>query len=90
MAIEEALSLVDKTGDLPVPLHLRNAPTRLMKEIGYGKEYQYAHSFENNFVDLEYLPEKISGTKLYDPGNNPREKELRDNLRRLWKEKYGY
>ena len=89
-AIEEALALVDKTGDLPIPLHLRNAPTRLMKEIGYGKEYQYAHSYENNFVDLEYLPDKVSGTKLYDPGNNPRENELRESLKRLWKEKYGY
>ncbi len=88
--IDDALALVDKTGDLPVPLHLRNAPTRLMKEIGYGKEYEYAHSYEGNFVDLEFLPEKISGTKLYDPGNNPREKEIRDNLRKLWKEKYGY
>ena len=61
IAIDEALALVDKTGDLPVPLHLRNAPTKLMKEIGYGKEYAYAHSYDNNFVDLEYLPEKISG-----------------------------
>lgn len=90
MAIEEALSLVDQTGDLPIPLPLRNAPTRLMKELGYHEGYQYAHSFENNFINMEYLPDKISGTKLYDPANNSREKEVRENLRRLWKEKYGY
>jgi putative ATPase len=90
MAIEEALSLVDKTGDLPVPLHIRNAPTKLMKDLGYGRDYKYAHSYEDNFVNLEYLPEKISGTKLFDPGNNARENELRDFLKRLWKEKYGY
>ncbi len=90
MAIEEALSLVDRTGDLPVPLHIRNAPTKLMKDLGYGKDYKYAHSYEDNFVDLEYLPEKISGTKLYDPNNNARENELRAFLKKLWKEKYGY
>src|SRR5256714_410471 len=73
MAIEEALSLVEKTGDLPVPLHIRNAPTRLMKDLGYGKDYKYAHSYEDNFVNLEYLPEKISGTTLFEPGNNARE-----------------
>jgi putative ATPase len=90
MAMEEALSLVDKMGDLPVPLHIRNAPTKLMKDLGYGKDYKYAHSYEDNFVNLEYLPEQVSGTKLFDPGNNPRENELRKFLKRLWKEKYDY
>jgi putative ATPase len=90
MAIEEALSLVDQTGDLPVPLHIRNAPTRLMKDLGYGKDYKYAHSYEDNFINLEYLPEKISGTKIFEPGNNVREREIRDFLKRLWNEKYGY
>lgn len=90
MAIEEALSVAREKGDLPVPLHLRNAPTKLMKELNYGKEYQYAHDFENSFALLEYLPEKISGTKFYDPGENARENETRDFLKRRWKEKYGY
>ena len=90
MAIEEALSLVDKTGDLPVPLHMRNAPTKLMKELGYGKDYKYAHQYEDNFINLEYFPESIAGTKLYDPGNNARENELRVLLKKLWKDKYGY
>ena len=90
MAIEDALSLVRKTGDLSVPLHLRNAPTKLMKDFNYGKEYDYAHSYPGNFVNLEYLPEQIHGTKIFDPGNNAREIEMRDILRRNWKEKYGY
>lgn len=90
MAIEEAFSEVKKSGDLSVPLHLRNAPTKLMKEIGYGKDYKYVHSYENSFVDLEFLPEKIAGTKFYEPGNNVREKEWREYLKKLWKEKYGY
>lgn len=90
MAIEEALQLVRETGDLPVPLAVRNAPTRLMKELGYGKGYQYAHSYEGNFVNMEFLPDKIKGTKFYEPGNNAREEELRKYLRALWKEKYGY
>ncbi|MFZ4412950.1 MAG: replication-associated recombination protein A [Bacteroidales bacterium] len=89
-AIDEALALVSKTGDLPVPLHIRNAPTKLMKDIGYGKEYKYAHSYENNFVDLEFLPEKIKGQKFYEPQNNPRENEIRTRLKGLWKKKYGY
>jgi putative ATPase len=79
MAIEEASSLVNDTGDLGVPLHLRNAPTRLMKEIGYGKDYAYAHSYEGNFSEQEYLPESLSGTKLYDPGTNAREQETRNS-----------
>lgn len=90
MAINEADALVKKTGDLPVPLHIRNAPTKLMKDIGYGKDYKYAHKHEGNFVDLEFLPEKITGTTLYDPGNNSREKETRLYLNSLWNKKYGY
>ena len=90
MAIEAAAANVEKTGDLSVPLRLRNAPTKLMKNLDYGKDYQYAHSFENNFVELEFLPEELSGTKFYEPGNNPRENEQRTYLKNLWKEKYGY
>lgn len=90
MAINDALALADKTSNLSVPLHLRNAPTKLMKNLNYGKDYQYAHQFENNFVDLEYLPEEISGTKFYDPSNNVRENELRKFLKERWKEKYNY
>ncbi len=89
MAIREAQSLVKKTGNLPVPLHLRNAPTKLMKNEGYGKDYKYAHGYEGNFVDLEYLPEKLKGTRLFEPGDNSREKEMRNKLRVMWK-KYGY
>src|SRR5215510_2376369 len=90
MAIEDASDLVRRTGDQPVPLHLRNAPTKLMKDIGYGKDYRYSHSYEKNFSEQEYLPDKISGTKLYDPGENAREKEIRERLRELWKKKYNY
>lgn len=90
MAIRKAAEMVKQTGDLPVPLHIRNAPTKLMSEIGYAKGYQYAHDFENNFVALEYLPEKIKGQKFYNPGNNQRENELRNRLKNLWKEKYNY
>lgn len=88
--IENALATVRATGDLPVPLHIRNAPTRLMKDIGYGKDYQYSHAFEGNFKEQEYLPDSIAGTKFYDPGNNAREQELRKHLQNLWKSKYGY
>lgn len=90
MAIEDALAKVSQSGDLPVPLHLRNAPTKLMKSIGYGKEYKYAHQYDGNFVNLEFLPEKISGTRFYDPGRNARENEAREKLRKNWGEKYGY
>lgn len=90
MAIEDALAVVNASGDLPVPLHLRNAPTKLMKDLNYGADYKYAHKYENNFIDLEYLPEQISGTKFFEPGNNARENELREFLRKRWKEKYGY
>ncbi|WP_162340507.1 replication-associated recombination protein A [Cyclobacterium salsum] len=90
MAINQAQALVRQEGDLPVPLHLRNAPTKLMKDLDYGKSYRYAHDFENNFVMQEFLPDKIAHTKLYDPGNNPRENELRKQLQKLWGKKYGY
>ena len=90
MAIEEALSLVREHGDLSVPFHIRNAPTGLMKKLGYGKDYQYSHMGEGNFIEQEYLPEKLAGTKLYDPGPNAREDELRKFLKQRWKEKYGY
>jgi putative ATPase len=90
MAIEEALRTVRETGDLPVPLAIRNAPTKLMKDLGYGANYRYAHDYEDNFTEMEFLPASLSGTKFYDPGNNPREEELRKYLRALWKEKYGY
>ena len=90
LGIELATEAVQKSGDLSVPLHLRNAPTQLMKELNYGKDYQYAHNFESNFIELEFLPEEISGTKFYEPGNNSREQEQRNYLKRLWKEKYGY
>jgi putative ATPase len=90
MAITEAMSTVQKTGPLPVPLHLRNAPTKLMKQLDYGKNYQYAHGFEGNFVEQEFLPETINGQKFYEPGNNARENEQRTFLKTRWKEKYGY
>jgi putative ATPase len=90
MAIDAALSEVRKSGDLPVPLHLRNAPTKLMKNLDYGKNYQYAHSFENNFIEQEFLPEKISGKVFYEPGNNARENETKQFLNKRWKGKYGY
>ncbi len=90
MAIERAMEQANKEGDLPVPLHIRNAPTRLMKDIGYGKDYKYAHHFDQNFVDQEFLPQQLKGTKFYDPQDNPRENEYREKLRRFWKDKYGY
>ncbi|WP_442265471.1 replication-associated recombination protein A [Tenacibaculum sp. ZS6-P6] len=90
MAIGKAQDLVRKTGDLSIPLHLRNAPTKLMKDLDYGKDYLYSHNYENNFVNQEYLPEEISNTKLYEPGNNARENSFRETLRKRWKEKYNY
>jgi putative ATPase len=89
-AIDEALAAVRKYGDLPVPLHIRNAPTKLMKNLGYHKGYEYSHSYENNFSPQEYLPNELSGTAFYDPGKNAREDELRKYLKALWKDKYGY
>jgi putative ATPase len=90
MAIGDALAAVQQQGDLPVPLHLRNAPTRLMKNMDYGKGYKYSHSFENNFSEQEYLPKELSGKVFYEPGSNAREEELRKYLRALWGKKYGY
>ncbi len=89
-AIGEAQQLVKQTGDLPVPLELRNAPTKLMKELGYGDTYKYAHNYTNNFANQEFLPKTIEGTKLYDPGNNSREDEQRRFLQTRWKHKYDY
>ncbi|RNA62104.1 replication-associated recombination protein A [Chryseobacterium nematophagum] len=88
MAINEALALVKQTGNLPVPLHLRNAPTKLMKDLDYGKEYKYAHSFEGNFVDQAFLPEAIQDIKLYEPGNNSTEKKIYEELKKKWTKKY--
>jgi putative ATPase len=90
VAINQAQDLVRKTGDLPVPLHIRNAPTKLMKDLNYGKDYKYAHEFDNNFITQEFLPEKIKGTKIYEPGENARENEIRRFLQTRWKDKYGY
>ncbi len=90
MAIGKAQQLVKQTGDLPVPLHLRNAPTKLMKELGYGDDYKYAHSYDNNFAEQEFLPDAIVKTPLYDPGNNSRENGTREFLKNRWKDKYGY
>ena len=89
-AIGKAQALVRETGDLSVPLHLRNAPTKLMKELDYGKDYKYSHSFENNFAEQEFLPDEVKNTKLFEPGNNTREHSIRDFLKKLWKGKYGY
>lgn len=88
MAINEALALVKRTGNLPVPLHLRNAPTKLMKDLDYGKEYKYAHSYEGNFVDQSFLPEEIKEVKLYEPGNNATEKKIYEELKKKWNNKY--
>ncbi|WP_138434835.1 replication-associated recombination protein A [Winogradskyella algicola] len=89
-AINKALHLVKETGDLSVPLSIRNAPTKLMKELGYGDEYKYAHNYENNFAEHEFLPDEIKNTQLYNPGNNTRENAQRQFLKARWKEKYGY
>jgi putative ATPase len=90
VAINKALEAVKKTGGLGVPNHLRNAPTRLMKDLNYGKDYLYAHQFEDNFIEQEFLPQEIKGTVYYEPGNNAKENELRSFLKKRWKEKYGY
>lgn len=89
-AINKAQALVKQTGDLSVPLHLRNAPTKLMKDLEYGKEYKYAHAYPSNFVEQEFMPDEISGSQLYVPGDNPAEAKIREKLRQQWKEKYGY
>jgi putative ATPase len=90
MAINEAQALVNKAGDLPVPLHLRNAPTSLMKDIGYGKEYKYAHEYKDHFVEENYLPDEIKSTQLYKPQDNPHEEKFLTRLRKLWGKRYGY
>lgn len=87
LAIDDAIALVKKTGNLPVPLHLRNAPTQLMKELDYGKEYKYAHNYENNFVNQQYLPNEIKGSSIWNPQENPAEKKMSDHLNNLWKKK---
>jgi putative ATPase len=90
MAIGKAQQVVKQTGDLPVPIHLRNAPTKLMKELGYGEEYKYSHDFANNFAEQEFLPTELSETTFFEPGENAREKEIRQFLKNRWKNKYGY
>lgn len=90
MAINKAQQVVKQTGDLPVPIHLRNAPTQLMKELGYGKDYLYSHDYPQNFAFQDYLPEELQGKTFYEPSNNPRENALREALKKLWGERYGY
>jgi putative ATPase len=90
LAIKNAQSIVRETGDLSIPLHLRNAPTKLMKDLDYGKDYKYSHDYENNFVSQEFLPKEIENTQIYNPGNNPRENKFRELLRKLWGKKYNY
>jgi putative ATPase len=90
MAIESAIEKVRETGDLPVPLHLRNAPTRLMKDLGFGKDYKYAHSYEGNFTEDNFLPEDIKGSKFFEPGSNPKEAEIKKKLLKMWKDIYDY
>ncbi|EJF37058.1 MgsA AAA+ ATPase, C-terminal domain protein [Capnocytophaga sp. oral taxon 335 str. F0486] len=89
-AINKSQQVVKQTGDLSVPIHLRNAPTKLMKELGYGKDYQYAHDYESNFAFQDYLPDELQGETFYEPSDNPRENALRDYLKKLWGERYGY
>nr|HPI79931.1 replication-associated recombination protein A [Cyclobacteriaceae bacterium] len=89
-AINRAQQAVAETGDLPVPLAIRNPPTKLMKDLDYGKGYKYAHDHKGNFADMEFLPDEVKGTKFYDPGQNPRENELRVFLKKLWGKKYDY
>ena len=89
-AINKAQQVVKQTGDLSVPIHLRNAPTKLMKELGYGKDYQYAHDYESNFTFQDYLPDELQGETFYEPSDNPRENALRDYLKKLWGDRYGY
>ena len=90
VAIDKALALAEQTSHLPVPIDLRNAPTKLMKEIGYGKSYKYSHEFEGNFAKQNFLPDELKGQKMYEPSNNPRENEIRRNLQNWWEEWYKY
>ena len=87
-AINSAMEFAQKTGDLPVPLHLRNAPTKLMEQLGYGNEYKYAHDYKGHFVEQEFMPENISGTTFYFPQDNPAEQKAKDTIQRLWNGKY--
>jgi len=90
MAINAAQQAVKQSGNLSIPLSLRNTPTKLMKELGYGDDYKYAHSYANNFAEQEFMPKEMRGTKFYEPGNNSRENSQRDFLKNRWKDKYGY
>ncbi len=90
LAIDKSIQTVKETGNLPVPLHLRNAPTQLMKTLNYGEGYKYPHDYPNNFVAQNYLPEQIENTRFYEPGGNPKENQIRHWLKEHWKEKYGY
>ena len=90
LAINKAQETIRQTGDLSVPLSIRNAPTKLMKELGYGDKYQYAHDYKNSFVAHEFLPDELSGTAFYKPGDNPKENNYRKYLKSLWKDKYKY
>jgi putative ATPase len=90
VAIDMAIALAEKTSHLPVPVDLRNAPTKLMKEIGYGKNYQYSHNYEGNFAKQNFLPDELKGEKLYEPSNNARENEIKRSLQNWWGEWYGY
>jgi putative ATPase len=90
MAIDNAIGMVKSEGDLSVPLHIRNAPTKLMKNLDYGKDYKYAHSYAGNFVQDNFLPEEIKGTVFYDPGVNSKEEEVRKRLSAMWKDIYDY
>ena len=87
MAINQSLQMVEQTGNLPVPLHLRNAPTKLMKDLGYGADYKYSHDYPNHFVDQQYLPDKLKDTRLWHGQDNPAEQKLRDRMNSLWKNK---
>ena len=89
-AINRAMSLAEQTAHMPVPLHLRNAPTKLMKQMGYGKDYKYAHSYEGNFVQQNFLPDELRGTILFEPGQNAREEEIRKKLKHQWQNWYPY
>ena len=90
MAIDSALGEVKSSGDLPVPLHIRNAPTKLMKELGYGDNYKYAHNYEGNFVQQQFLPDQLQGKIFYDPGNNRKENEIRSDMKQKWQGIYDY
>jgi putative ATPase len=90
LAINKAQKIVKETGDLSVPLHLRNAPTKLMRDLDYGKNYKYAHDYQGNFISEEFLPDTLIKTKIYNPGNNARENKFREELKKMWGDKYDY